>query len=78
MSQAKIAITVNRELLREVDALVEERIYPSRSRAIQEAIAEKLRRLKGSRLAAECAQLDPEHERVLAEEGMEIEEWPEY
>jgi len=33
-----------------------------------------------SRLAQECAKLDPEFEQALAEEGMttELAEWPEY
>lgn len=80
MATAKIAITLDRDTLSEVDALVREHTYPSRSRAIQEAVAEKLRRIKRERLARECAKLDTADEQQIAEEGMEweIEEWPEY
>jgi hypothetical protein len=33
-------------------------------------IAEKLARWRRTRLARECAKLDPEHEKALAEEGL--------
>ncbi|PKL20131.1 MAG: CopG family transcriptional regulator, partial [Spirochaetae bacterium HGW-Spirochaetae-4] len=51
-----------------------------RSRAIQEAVSEKLARLERSRLARECAKLDQGFEQAMAEEGMSIEvrQWPEY
>jgi len=80
MSSSKIAITLNSELLSEVDALVKRRIFPNRSRAIQEAVKEKLARLNHSRLARECSKLDPEQEQALAEEGLreDLSEWPEY
>ena len=60
--------------------LVSEHRFPNRSLAIQEAVDEKLGRLSRNRLAQECAKLDPDHERALAEEGMggELAEWPEY
>ena len=80
MSTAKIAITMEESLVSQVDRLVSARIYPSRSRAIQEAVADKLQRLDRRRLARECAKLDPRFEQALAEEGMGSEEaeWPEY
>jgi hypothetical protein len=55
-------------------------VYPNRSKAIQEAVADKLKRLERSRLTQECAKLDPKYEQNIAEEGfsMEIDEWPEY
>ena len=57
-----------------------ERRYPNRSQAIQDALDEKLARLAHSRLAEECAKLDPGLEQALAEEGMdgELAEWPDY
>jgi metal-responsive CopG/Arc/MetJ family transcriptional regulator len=70
MSTSKIAITLNSQVLSEVDALVRRRIFPSRSRAIQEAVKEKLARLNHSRLAQECSKLDPDYEKALAEEGL--------
>ena len=80
MGQSKIAITLESSLLAEVDALVKDHIFPNRSRAIQEAVKEKLNRLNGNLLAQECAKLDPEYERALAEEGLseDLSEWPEY
>ena len=44
------------------------------------SIKEKLHRLSRSRLARECAKLDPALEKAMAEEGMseELGRWPEY
>ena len=80
MSSSKIAITLESDTLAEVDALVRKRLFPNRSRAIQEAVKEKLNRLNHSLLAKECAKLDPEYEKALAEEGLskDLKEWPEY
>ena len=80
MGSVKVAITIDRETLDRLDALVARRVFPNRSRAIQEAVAEKLARIDRSRLAAECAKLDPDFEKALAEEGLgqELESWPEY
>ena len=80
MSTAKVAITLEEGILRRLDRLVERRVFPSRSGAIQQAVAEKLERIDRSRLAQECAKLDPAYEQSLAEEGMSLEaaEWPEY
>lgn len=80
MSTAKIAITIDRDLLARVDRMVGDALYPSRSRAVQDALREKLQRLERSRLARECAKLDPEFEQQLAEDGLarDVEEWPEY
>ena len=80
MSSRKIAITLESGMLAEVDALVKNRMFPNRSRAIQEAVKEKLSRLNKSLLAQECAKLDPEYEKALAEEGLteDLSEWPEY
>jgi metal-responsive CopG/Arc/MetJ family transcriptional regulator len=80
MSVAKVAVTLDQETLNTLDDLVKKRVFRSRSGAVQTAVAEKLQRLSHSRLARECEKLDPEYERVLAEEGMsaEISEWPDY
>ena len=80
MSRSKIAITLETRMLAEVDALVKKRVFPNRSRAIQEAVKEKLSRLNHSLLAQECANLDPEYEKALAEEGLteDLSEWHEY
>ncbi len=80
MGSIKVAITIDSETLRRVDSLVEQKVFPNRSRAIQVAVAEKLARMERGRLASECAKLDPGFERTLAEEGLgqELDEWPEY
>jgi metal-responsive CopG/Arc/MetJ family transcriptional regulator len=80
MSRSKVAITVNQNTLDRVDQLVSQHIFPSRSRAFDEALEQKLKRLDKSRLARECVKLDPGFERSLAEEGLsgEIDECPEY
>lgn len=80
MAKAKLAVTLDENTLSEVDQLVARRVYPNRSRVIEEAVKEKLARLNRSRLARECALLDPDFEKALAEEGMgeELNEWPEY
>lgn len=80
MSTTKIAISLDSDLLKIIDEFVKNRLYPNRSKAIQEAIREKVERLNKSRLALECAKLDPEYERAMAEEGIaaEMDEWPEY
>jgi metal-responsive CopG/Arc/MetJ family transcriptional regulator len=80
MSTAKIAITIEEETLGKLDRLVSSKVFPNRSKAIQEAIQEKLSRVNKSRLARECAKLDPAVEKAIAEEGFsqEIDQWPEY
>jgi len=80
MSTAKVAITLDEDLLKRLDRLVKNRLFENRSRAIQEAVSEKLARLERGRLARECAKLDRKFEQVMAEEGLsvEAEEWPEY
>ena len=80
MAALKIAITLEKDMLKRLDMLVKSKTFPNRSKAIQEAVAEKLTRIEKSRLAQECAKLDPKFEQSLAEEGfsVEVEEWPEY
>ncbi len=80
MAKAKLAITLDDRILSEVDHLVKRRLFPNRSRIIEEAVEEKLARINRNRLTRECAKLDPGFEKAMAEEGMEKElsEWPEY
>ncbi len=80
MGQAKVAISIDDTLLVKLDTLVSERIFPNRSKAIQQAVQEKLERLDRNRLARACALLEPESEKALAEEGMlnELDQWPTY
>ncbi len=79
MPTSKIAITLDVELVEELDRLVAAGRFPSRSRAIQEAVQEKLARLRHGRLAREAAKLDRETEQRLADEGLTGDAaWPEY
>jgi len=80
MGASKIAITLDNNMVKKLDMLVKSNIFPNRSKAIQEAVVEKLARMEKSRLAQECAKLDPDFERSLAEEGFtsELDEWPKY
>lgn len=80
MPKTKVAITLDTELVQNLDDLVAQRRFANRSQAIEAALAEKLARLAKTRLAQECAKLDPAEERALAEEGLagSAETWPEY
>ena len=59
MGKEKIAITLDERFIDELDRLVEKRVFQSRSQAIQEAVSEKLKRMKQTRLAEESAKLEP-------------------
>lgn len=80
MPKTKVAITLDAELLQNLDTLVAQRRFANRSQAIEAALAEKLARLAKTRLAQECTKLDPAEEKALAEEGLagSAETWPEY
>lgn len=80
MPKAKVALTLDADLLDRVDQLVAGNRFKNRSQAIESALAEKLARLARTRLAEECAKLDPVEEQGLADEGLAAtrESWPEY
>ena len=79
MARAKIAITVDEQALAEIDRLVESGVFPNRSKAIEDAVQDRIARLNRSRLARECSKLDRREEQALADEGYTGEsEWPEY
>ena len=80
MGAAKIAITIEEGLLKRIDRLVDQREFPNRSRAIQEAVRDKLERLDRGRLARECAKLNKRSEQRMADEGLaeDLEGWPEF
>lgn len=78
MPKTKVALTIDSALLERVDSLVEHRRFRNRSQAIEAAVAEKLERLARTRLATECAKLDPAEEQQMADEGSAGESWPEY
>jgi metal-responsive CopG/Arc/MetJ family transcriptional regulator len=78
--KTKIAVTLDADLVENLDHLVAARQFANRSQAIESAVAEKLGRLARTRLARECAKLNPQEEKALAEEGLAggAETWPEY
>ncbi|MBM4065927.1 MAG: CopG family transcriptional regulator [Planctomycetes bacterium] len=80
MRKTKIAITLDERFIEDIDRLVSERVFQNRSQAIQEAVEEKLKRLKRTRLAKECFKLDIGTEKAMAEEGLteDLSQWPEY
>ena len=70
MGRAKIAITVDERALAEIDRLVEQGVFPNRSKAIEGALQDRIAKLHRSRLARECAKLDRTEEQALAEEAV--------
>ena len=77
MATEKIAITLEKDLLEEIDRGVRNGLFKNRSRAIKEAVREKIERQRQTCLVAEVMNLDPKEEQALAEEGMtgEGNEW---
>jgi metal-responsive CopG/Arc/MetJ family transcriptional regulator len=80
MPKTKVALTIDAELLEQVDDLVAKQRFRNRSQAIEAALSDKLRRLARTRLAREAAKLNPAEEKRLAEEGLAdvLDAWPEY
>lgn len=80
MSTAKIAVSLDPKVVTRLDRLVKAGLFASRSRAIQEALQERLARLDRGRLARECSKLKAADEQAFADEGLytETETWPEY
>jgi Arc/MetJ-type ribon-helix-helix transcriptional regulator len=73
----KIAVTLDRNTVADLDRWVKEGKYPNRSRALQSAVDLLSEREKRTRLARELAKLDPQEEKQLADEGLG-DTWPEY
>ena len=73
----KIAVTLDRRTVADLDRWVREGKYPNRSRALQSAVNLLSEREKRTRLVRELAKLDPQEEKQLAEEGLG-DAWPEY
>jgi metal-responsive CopG/Arc/MetJ family transcriptional regulator len=80
MGKTKIAITLDEQYIEQLDRFVNEHVFQNRSQAIQEAVKEKLARMRRTRLAKECAKLDQSFEKAMAEEGIteDVSQWPEY
>jgi metal-responsive CopG/Arc/MetJ family transcriptional regulator len=80
MNKTKIAKTRGDDTVKRLDHRVRENMFSNRSQAIQEAVKEKLERIERSGLAKECAKLDLNFEKAMAEEGLtgDLSGWPEY
>jgi len=80
MPSAKVGITLDEQLLREVDGWVTSGAYKNRSQALQAALhCLKEQQLTQGRLLSELAKLDREEEKSLAEEWLAAEtQWPPY
>jgi len=80
MSVAKIAISIDDQLLAKLDNFILQKKFKTRSQAIQMAVQNTVERLDHQRLINACLQLDIHNERALADEGLtkDIEEWPEF
>ena len=68
MNTAKVTISLEPELLKQIDLLVKDRVFASRSQAVQAAVADQVSRLRRVRLARELAKLNPQQEESKAEE----------
>ena len=77
MPTRKVAVSIDSSLLDEVDRLVFQNEFPNRSKAIQQALKEKLDRIKHVRLARESEKLIIGEEQAIAEEGIG-DPWSEY
>jgi metal-responsive CopG/Arc/MetJ family transcriptional regulator len=69
MAKTKVAVSFDERTLQHLDQLVADAVFLSRSHAVQVAVEEKLARMDQSRLARECAKLDPACEKTFVEEG---------
>jgi Arc/MetJ-type ribon-helix-helix transcriptional regulator len=79
MPAAKVAITIDPTLLKEIDRRVSEGEYSSRSQAIQKAVAQLLDGERGAhQLLRELAKLDVSEEQALADESLAADQWPRY
>jgi Arc/MetJ-type ribon-helix-helix transcriptional regulator len=72
----KIAVTLEKRTVEDLDRWVREGRYPNRSRALQAAVNLLSEREKRTRLDRELAKLDRKEEQKMAEEGLGDTSWP--
>jgi Arc/MetJ-type ribon-helix-helix transcriptional regulator len=68
--KSSIRVSIDALLLERIDRSARTGRFRRRNEFIQLAVEEKLARFRRERLAAECAKLDPDEERAMAEEGL--------
>lgn len=80
MASAKVGVSMDKDLLVELDRLVQDQHFSSRSQVVQQAVREKLRKLKRARFLRECAKFDPAEEQRFADADItgDLSGWPEY
>ena len=72
----KVAVTLDKRTVEDLDRWVREGKYPNRSRALQAAVNILSEREKRTRLARELAKLNRRQEQLMAEEGLGDASWP--
>lgn len=72
----KLAVTLDKKSVADLDRWVREGKYPNRSRALQSAVDLLVEREKRTRFARELAKLDPTEEQRMAEDGLGDNSWP--
>ena len=72
----KVAVTLDKHAVADLDRWVREGKYPNRSRAVQTAVNLLTEREKRTRLARELSKLNREEEQRMAEEGNGDPSWP--
>jgi metal-responsive CopG/Arc/MetJ family transcriptional regulator len=79
VGSAKIVITIDQAILTRLDRMVKEGRFANRSRAVGEALSDKLEPIDHGRLARECAKLHRKFEQQVVEEGLteDLKQWPE-
>lgn len=77
---AKVAISIDDDLLKRLDHFVENKTFKNRSQAFQIAVSKILEYMEHTRLARECVKLDSASEQEMAEEGFDedAKTWPNY
>ena len=80
MGTTQILVSLDDETVAQLGALVKNGGYTSLDSVVAESIAMRLALGRSKSLAEQCALLDPENEKALAEEGMSeaLRSWPEY
>ncbi|HAA84994.1 MAG TPA: CopG family transcriptional regulator [Kosmotogaceae bacterium] len=80
MPKDKVAITIEKDILRELDLMVKEKNIPSRSKAIEDAISQLIENWRKNRLYEQLRNLDVEAEKAEAEESVDAvnEAWQKY
>ncbi len=77
---AKIAISIDNDLVKKLDHFVANKTFKNRSQAIQIAVTKTIEHMEHKNLAIECAKLDKESERKMADEALQGGDasWPKY